>query len=254
MPLSDSELRSLEAGSRHKTVSVGNSLYISVYPNQKGGGKYFFGRMRHPPGGGGKQVDVRIGAYGRGVGKWSLKEASDEWDLIKTWSRENGKDSREKKKKDQEALVQKTTSSTLEQASASYLEEWTAVREEGKPEYRNLIWNQILPYFGADTPIEHLSWDYEHPEGKTPRELVTDYLGTVRRRASSSARKQAFIFKGIFDNAIRKGWVKRDQNPALGITSPKEKKTESKVKHHPYLFFEQLPEFWKVFDRNEPNG
>ena len=65
MPLSDSELRSLEAGSRHKTVSVGNSLYISVYPKQKGGGKYFFGRMRHPPGGGGKQVDVRIGPYGR---------------------------------------------------------------------------------------------------------------------------------------------------------------------------------------------
>ena len=33
----DSELRSLEAGSRHKTVSVGNSHYISVYPKQKGG-------------------------------------------------------------------------------------------------------------------------------------------------------------------------------------------------------------------------
>ena len=48
--------------------------------------------------------------------------------------------------------------------------------------------------------------------------------------------------------------MKRDQNPAVSITSPKDKKEEGKVKHHPYLFFEQLPGFWEVFDRNEPNG
>ena len=134
--------------------------------------------------------------YGKGPGKWSLKEAGDEWDLIKTWSKENGKDPREKKKKEQEALVQKRTSPTLERACQSYLDEWTSVREEDKPEYRNLIWNQILPQFGADTPVEHLSWNYEHTGGKTSRELITDYLVAVRRRAPSSARKQTFILKG----------------------------------------------------------
>ena len=104
MPLPDSELRSLEAGSRHKTVSVGNSLYISVYPKQKGGGKYFFGRMRHPPGGGGKQVDVRIGPYGRGLGKWSLKAAREEWERIRTWSRETGQDPRELRKEEKQKV------------------------------------------------------------------------------------------------------------------------------------------------------
>ena len=86
MPLSDSELRSLEAGPRHKTVSVGNSLYISVYPKQKGGGKSFYGELRHPPGGGGKKVRVCIGPYGRGDGKWSLKDARTEWNRIRSWS------------------------------------------------------------------------------------------------------------------------------------------------------------------------
>lgn len=134
------------------------------------------------------------------------------------------------------------------------MDEWTSVREKGKPEYRNLIWNQILPYFGAETPVDQLSWDYEHPGGKNSRELITDYLGRVRKRAPSSARKQTFIFKWVFENAIRKGWVKRDQNPAFSIKSLKDKKAEGKVKHHPYLFFEQLPGFWEVLDRNEPNG
>ena len=259
MSLSDSQVRALKAGDKRQKQRCGSSsgLYVVVEPTSKGGGKSFIGITRFPPRSpknGGKWIEVRIGPYGKGPGKWSLKEASDEWDLIKTWSKENGKDPREKKKKEQAELVQKTTSPTLEQACQSYLDEWTSVREEGKTEYRNLIWNQILPQFGADTPVEHLSWDYEHPGGRTSRELITDYLGRVRRRAPSSARKQTFILKGVFENAIRKGWVKRDQNPAVSITSPKDKKAENKVKHHPYLFFEQLPGFWEVFDRNEPNG
>ena len=59
MPLSDSEVRSLEAGDKRKVVSAGDSLYIVVYPARRGGGKYFVGRMRHPPGAGIKQVEVR---------------------------------------------------------------------------------------------------------------------------------------------------------------------------------------------------
>ena len=144
----------------------------------------------------------------------------------------------------------------MEKACESYLEEWTSVREDGKIEYRNLIWNQILPQFGADTPVEHLSWDYEHPGGKTSRELITDYLGAVRRRAPSSARKQTFILKGVFENAIRKGWVKRDQNPAVSITSPKDKNAQGKVKvkQHPYLFLSNFQGSGRSLTAMNPTG
>ena len=97
MPLSDSEVRSLEAGDKRKVVSAGDSLYIVVYPARRGGGKYFVGRMRHPPGAGAKQVEVQIGPYGKGAGKWSLKKARDEWDRIRAWSKDTGNDPHELK-------------------------------------------------------------------------------------------------------------------------------------------------------------
>ena len=69
MPVSDSEVRSSEAGDKPKVVSAGDSLYIVVYSMGRGGGKYFVGRMRHPPGAGAKQVEVQIGPFGKGAGK-----------------------------------------------------------------------------------------------------------------------------------------------------------------------------------------
>ena len=36
--------------------------------------------------------------YGRGAGKWTLKAAREEWETIRTWSRDTGRDPREMKK------------------------------------------------------------------------------------------------------------------------------------------------------------
>ena len=75
MPLSDSELKALKADAKRKVVSAGDSLFVVVESVGKGGGKSFIGRTRFPPGSSGKQVEVRIGPYGRGAGKWTLKAA-----------------------------------------------------------------------------------------------------------------------------------------------------------------------------------
>ena len=91
MPLSDSQVKAEQAGPRRRNVSVGDSLFLVIESASRGGGKSFEGGMRFPPGRQGKQVPVRIGVYGRGVGKWSLKEARDEWDRIRSWSKQNGK-------------------------------------------------------------------------------------------------------------------------------------------------------------------
>ena len=257
MPLTDSQLRALPPGTKRQKKSCGDSLYVVVEPISKGGGKSFIGITRFPPrspNNGGKWIEVRIGPYGKGTGKWSLREAKEEWSAIRTWSRENGKDPRERKREQQALLVQKTTSPTLEQACESFLSDWTSANERGKREYRNLLWNQVLPEFGAKTPVEHFSWEYRHPGGKTTRELMTEYLGRVRKKAPSSASKQQMVLKGVFENAVNKGWIKDGQNPLMrSVFSPKDKKTHQ-VQHHPFPFWEQLPEFFEVFDRNEPNG
>ena len=98
MPLSDSQVKAEQAGPRRRNVSVRDSLFLVIESVSRGGGKSFEGRMRFPPGRKGKQVPVRIGVYGKGVGKWSLKEARDEWDRIRSWSKQNGRDPRELKR------------------------------------------------------------------------------------------------------------------------------------------------------------
>ena len=107
MSLSDSELRSLQATENRYKKSCGDSLCVVVEPISKGGGKSFVGRMRFPPGRKSPVVDVRIGVYGKGVGKWSLKEARDEWNLLRVWIKEHNKDPRDRKKTCQKVMVQR---------------------------------------------------------------------------------------------------------------------------------------------------
>ena len=69
MPLSGSELKALKADAKRKVVSARDSLFVVVESVRKGGGNSFIGRTRFPPGRQGKQVEVRIGPYGRGAGR-----------------------------------------------------------------------------------------------------------------------------------------------------------------------------------------
>ena len=57
------------------------------------------------PKNGDKRVEVRIGPYGKGVGKWALTQARDEWDRIRAWSKEHNRDQRELKKEEKVLMV-----------------------------------------------------------------------------------------------------------------------------------------------------
>ena len=118
MPLSDSQVKALKAGPRKQNVSVGDSLIVVIESESRGGGKSFEGRLRFPPGRKGKQVPVRIGVYGKGVGKWSLREAREEWDRIRSWSREHNRDPRELKKEEHQDQVQQSLGRPVRCASS----------------------------------------------------------------------------------------------------------------------------------------
>lgn len=75
IPSSDWELKGLKADAKRKVVSAGDSLFVIVESVGKGGRKSFLMIKMFPPGGGGNRVEVRIGPYGRGIGKWTLKAA-----------------------------------------------------------------------------------------------------------------------------------------------------------------------------------
>ena len=175
MALSDSQLRGLKATDKRQVKSCGDSLYIVVESLAKGGGKSFMGVMRFPPRSpknGGKRCEVRIGPYGKGVGKWSLKAARDEWERIRTWSRDHNRDPRELKKEEREGPIQVSTGPTLAEVCDSYCQK---SQNKTIEEYRRILFGDALPILNGDLPVEHFSWDYKQRMGKTGRELVMDY-------------------------------------------------------------------------------
>ena len=250
MPLSDSEVRALKAGDRRQSKSVGDSLILVIESVDRGGGKSFEGRMRFPPGRQGKQVPVRIGPYGKGLGQWTLKEARDEWERIRAWSKQAGMDPRELKRQEHKTNIQQHTGPTLEQAAESFLTR-SSTRERTKTGYRNMLWNQVLPVLGASTPVEHFSWDHKRPGGKNGRQVVLDLKADIERRAPVHADKVLMVLRQVFDHAIDQGWMPRDQNPALGTKGTKSK---HKSTPHPTLRWDQLPVFFQALEQNQANG
>ena len=250
MPLSDSQVRALKAGPRRQSKSVGDSLILVIESETRGGGKSFEGRLRHPPGRQGKQVPVRIGPYGKGPGKWSLKEAREEWDRIRAWTKQTGRDPRDLKRQEQQDALPPHSGPTLQAAAESFLTH-SRTRERTKQGYRNMLWNQVLPVLGAEMPVEHFSWDHKQPDGRKGREVVLDLKRSIERRAPVQADNVLMVLRQVFDHAIDQGWMPRDQNPALGS---KGTKSRHKSTPHPTLRWEQLPQFFSELEQNDANG
>ena len=93
MPLSDSQVKAEQPGSRRRNVSVGDSLFLVIESVSRGGGKSFEGRMRFPTGGRASRCLCGLACMEKA---WEvvLKEAWDEWDRIRSWSKQNGTDPR----------------------------------------------------------------------------------------------------------------------------------------------------------------
>ena len=153
MPFSDADLRALTPGTKRMVVGAGNSLFVVVESVGKGGGKSFVGRTRFPPGRSGKEVEVRIGVYGRGAGKWTLLAARKEWERIRDWSREAGRDPREAR-----AGEDQGPSKTLDDAIQGFLSTKTSLKEftltndrrQLKNQFREVIPREVIP---GSTPL-----------------------------------------------------------------------------------------------------
>ncbi|WP_269623233.1 ElyC/SanA/YdcF family protein [Prochlorococcus marinus] len=79
MSLRDRDLRELKAKNRRYKVSVGNGIYVEVYPN---GGKYLLWKYHFPSGRKGQQRWYQIGPYGNSDGQWTIKNAQEEKDRL----------------------------------------------------------------------------------------------------------------------------------------------------------------------------
>ena len=251
MSLTALEVAVIQATDKRQMKSCGDSLYVVVEPIAKGGGKSFLGITRFPPRSpknGGKRVEVRIGPHGKGVGKWTLKQARDEWERIRTWSRETGKDPRTLKREEKEAKEERSNSPSLEEACSAYLDSITIKTKE---EYRGILWRSALPALGAKVPVAFFAWEHKGPSGKSGREVVMDYFLSIQGRAPVQAERSLMVLRQVFDYAIERGWMPQFQNPALRTKATKSKR---KPTPHATLPWDQLPKFFGDLEANQANG
>tara|TARA_Y100000991_G_C21670214_1_gene220621 strand:- start:84 stop:506 length:423 start_codon:yes stop_codon:yes gene_type:complete len=124
-----------------------------VYPN---GCKYFIWRYRFPSTREGQRRDYQIGPYGKGPGKWSLKQAKDE--LIRLDQlRKAGEDPRLLKSEAKREELQQALTPSVQKAAEGFLD-----RSKNKPstinDYRNMLFNQVLPVLGRHSPVNRFEW------------------------------------------------------------------------------------------------
>ena len=100
-PYSDLQIRQAKAKERRQRLPCGEGLYVIVEPISKAANsKSFIGQIRFPYSRTGKQIEVRIGVYGKGINQYSLKEAREEWLRLKKLSKENNRDPRDIQKEE----------------------------------------------------------------------------------------------------------------------------------------------------------
>ena len=74
-PVTDLQIRQAKASEKRQCFACGGWLYVMFEPISKASNsKSFIGKISSPSGREGKQIEVRIGAYGKVINKYSLKE------------------------------------------------------------------------------------------------------------------------------------------------------------------------------------
>lgn len=77
-----------------------------------------------------------------------------------------------------------------------------------------MLFNQIIPKFGAETPIKNLAWDAKQPDGKTGRQAILDFKKEIEGRGSKVAsEKMLGMMRGMFAYSIDQAWM-NEPNPA----------------------------------------
>ena len=213
MPYTDLQIKNTKPTDKTQKLSVGNSLFVVVEPKHKAKNtKSFVGQMRWKD----KQISVRMGVYGRGHNQLSLSDARDEWNRLRKWSKEEGRDPRDLQKEEKRLFVDKTNNPTLLDTVEGWLKN-VDIAPSTKRDYENKIFNQVIPHFGGNTPIAQFAWS------RGGRERVLKLKEQIEIRGSKSQASRVFmVMRQVFDYAIDRSWLEHP-NPALSSRFTKSK-------------------------------
>ena len=79
----DLQIRQRKPSDKRQVLPVGDGVFVVIEPIKKIKnnfvGKSLIGKCRFPPSKQGKQIDIRLGKYGIGKGRISIKETKDKF-------------------------------------------------------------------------------------------------------------------------------------------------------------------------------
>ncbi len=191
-----------------------------------------------------KQISVRIGVYGTGYKQLSLNDARDEWNRLRTWSREEGRDPRDLQKEEKRLFVDKTNNPTLLDAVEGWLEK-TDIAPSTKRDYENKLFNQVIPSLGGNTPLAMFAWN------KGGRDKVLKLKEQIEIRGSGSQADRVFmVMRQVFEYAIDRNWLEAP-NPAMSSRFTKSKHIPQ---NNPCLSWDELPPLLNDLNTNRGKG
>lgn len=187
MKISELDIISLRPREKRYRISIGNSLFIEVYPK---GGKYFCWSYRFPPSRHGQQRWYQIGPYGQGLGCWSLEEAKNERNRLDSL-RKLGNDPRKLKVKSKSQITIKNLS-LFNTISNKWLDniflKFPLIKFK---DYKKKLNNEILPIFG------------NHPINSITREECIRFKRNLESNTSYNYSKDVIqVLKKILSFAV----------------------------------------------------
>ena len=254
-PLTALDINRIRGFPKRKKLSCGNNLYLVVErwnPATEISSKSFIAKLRYPrTKGNNKYEEIRLGAFGKGVGKVTLAEAREELEEIIKESFATGRNPKliAKERKEGNYLRHQELGEcpTLEEVSWEWLEsKKKEYSESNYKDYRNKIKNQILPILGGDKPINSFKVENDG------QQKVYEIYNKIQTKKGHQAQRVYRVVRLIFDFCIaRKGAWFKGANPAASNTSlPKPLPSDP----NKFLDWEDLPSFFKDLEINLCNG
>ncbi len=243
---------SLKKGEGRKRLPVGESVYVVVEPVKEKTnymGKSFIGRCNFPRGRKGKQVDVRLGLYGIGRRRISIKEAKDKFRQVMEQSNETGVDPREIIKKEKNRLVITDNEHTCLEAVNGWFrqneEEWSKTTV---PDYKRRVFNQIfnpeVGGFDINNSLKVFAWE------NNGRDKVLTWFDREKKRTKTNATRNLMVLRGILEWSIDRGWLNLP-NAAMSSKNTRVKKTGN---HNPHLSWSEIDDFIQEINQIEVSG
>ena len=121
---------------------------------------------------------------------------------------------------------------TLEKVAEEFLTN-SRNRASTVKDYRNMLFNQVLPVLGHQSPVNRFEWS------NGGRQKVLDLKRNTQARGSNyQSDKCLMVMRSMFGYAIDMGWM-AEPNPAIGS---KYAKSGHVAQHNPTLPWSQVPQ------------